>query len=449
MNTYFNQIVEEAIQALYCSYDIARGQEAFKKLQKASNEGDVDAMYLLARCYGGCDFCWKDFGFPEDEDKMGKYMRMSILGGSAMGVVGSMRAGMLSAELEREMPFANIKFPEDEDKMGKYMRMSILGGSAMGVVGSMRAGMLSAELEREMPFANIKEAWDIVYQKARSGSGFCQNMIGNSYYWLDIVRIEGRTEEQFSNFRQWIDYLRVYQKARSGSGFCQNMIGNSYYWLDIVRIEGRTEEQFSNFRQWIDYLRSMMLESIPWYEEALHNKIGMAGRNLVNLYRDGEEALQIRPQPQEAVKILKMGAELGLGEWMYHYGDHVSQIEGCEEEGVYWYKRAAEAGVKNAWYDMAYAYYWGEGVPKDLRKALEYAQKGLESSLDADCRGIMGAIYFEGGQGLPKDYVRAVQMLEQARAKGSSLYNDCLAVCYAMGYGVPKIFIRQNNCLRK
>ena len=53
MNTYFNQIVEEAIQALYCSYDIARGQEAFKKLQKASNEGDVDAMYLLARCYGG------------------------------------------------------------------------------------------------------------------------------------------------------------------------------------------------------------------------------------------------------------------------------------------------------------------------------------------------------------------------------------------------------------
>ena len=180
----------------------------------------MDAMYLLARCYGGRDFCWKDFGFPEDEDKM-----------------------------------------------EKYMRMSILGGSAMGVVGSMRAGMLSAELEREMPFANIKEAWDIVYQKARSGSGFCQNMIGNSYYWLDIVRIEGRTEEQFSNFRQWIDYLR-----------------------------------------------NMMLESIPWYEEALRNKIGMAGRNLVNLYRDGEEALQIKPQPQEAVKILKMGAELGLGE---------------------------------------------------------------------------------------------------------------------------------------
>lgn len=56
MNTYFNQIVEEAIQALYCSYDIARGQEAFKKLQKASNEGDVDAMYLLARCYGGVIF---------------------------------------------------------------------------------------------------------------------------------------------------------------------------------------------------------------------------------------------------------------------------------------------------------------------------------------------------------------------------------------------------------
>ena len=355
MNTYFNQIVEEAIQALYCSYDIARGQEAFKKLQKASNEGDVDAMYLLARCYGGCDFCWKDFGFPEDEDKM-----------------------------------------------EKYMHMSILGGSAMGVVGSMRAGMLSAELEREMPFANIKEAWDIVYQKARSGSGFCQNMIGNSYYWLDIVRIEGRTEEQFSNFRQWIDYLR-----------------------------------------------SMMLESIPWYEEALRNKIGMAGRNLVNLYRDGEEALQIKPQPQEAVKILKMGAELGLGEWMYHYGDHVSQIEGCEEEGVYWYKCAAEAGVKNAWYDMAYAYYWGEGVHKDLRKALEYAQKGLESSLDADCRGIMGAIYFEGGQGIPKDYVRAVQMLEQARAKGSSLYNDCLAVCYAMGYGVTKNLYQAKQLLEE
>ncbi len=344
MNTYFNPIVDEAVEVLYYSYDIVRGQEVFKKLQKAAQEGDADAMYLLARCYAGDCYCWEGFGFPEDD-----------------------------AQVE------------------KYMRMSILGGSAMGVIGAMRTGMLSKELERKMPFSNLKEAWDIIYKEAKVGSGFCQNMIGNTYYWLDIIRIEGRDVNQF---------------------------------LDL--------------EEWRDYLRQMMLESIPWYEEALRNKVSIAGRNMVNLYEEGDEDLQIVPQPEKAIEVIKLGAELGLMEWMYYYGRHLTRTQGREEEGVHWYKRAAETGMKSAWYEVAYAYEEGIGVAKNLKKALEYAEKGLGTKNDVRCSRIIGAISFEGAEGVPKNYEYAVHMLEHARAQGDPYDNDYLAVCYAMGYGCQK-----------
>ena len=48
-----------------------------------------------------------------------------------------------------------------------------------------------------MPFATLKEAWNAVYEKAQAGCLFAMNMIGNTYFWLDVVRIENKGPQDF------------------------------------------------------------------------------------------------------------------------------------------------------------------------------------------------------------------------------------------------------------
>ena len=50
----------------------------------------------------------------------------------------------------------------------------------MGVLGAMRCGMLTPEMEEAMPFASLREAWNAVYEKAQAGCLFAMNMIGNT-----------------------------------------------------------------------------------------------------------------------------------------------------------------------------------------------------------------------------------------------------------------------------
>ena len=43
----------------------------------------------------------------------------------------------------------------------------------------------------------FQAAWDVVYEKAEAGCLFCQYMIGNTYYFLDVIEIGDRSEREF------------------------------------------------------------------------------------------------------------------------------------------------------------------------------------------------------------------------------------------------------------
>ena len=197
MGKYFSDAVDNAIEAIYYTYDREKAAAAVQPLADAANAGDGDAAYILSRCVSGPQYSW-DYH----------------------------------------------PFQANDEAVEQLIRQSIVQGSAMGVLGAMRCGMLTPEMEEAMPFANLREAWNAVYEKAQAGCLFAMNMIGSSYYWLDILRIEEKKAGDFPS-----------------------------------------QEEFDA------YLRENILKSAPWFERAFRGGMGVAGRNWYNLYHQGQEGL--------------------------------------------------------------------------------------------------------------------------------------------------------------
>lgn len=343
MGKYFSDVVERAIADIYYCYDNNRAGRVLAPLKEASDAGDGDASYILSRCLSGPQYSWKYHPYQDDDDKV-----------------------------------------------EEYIQKSIRQGSAIGVLGSMRCGMFTPEMKAVMHFGSLKEAWDVVYEKASEGDAFCQNMIGNTYFWLDIVEIEAKGLENSPN-----------------------------------------KDEF------IKYLRESTLACIPWFEKAFRGGMGFAGRNLYNLYESGEKGL-VNPQPEKAAEVVRLGAEMGYPDWEEKFGEALLKQPGREAEGVEYCERAAAKGQLSAWYHVGFAYQEGKGVQKDIPHAMSCYEKGMADQESVRCYNRAGELYFQGKDGVPQDYVRAVQLFEHANARNSTWGNDMLATCYLFGYGCPR-----------
>ena len=347
MGKYFSDAVDNAIEAIYYTYDQERAAAAIQPLADAANAGDGDAAYILSRCTSGPQYSWDYHPFRAD-DNVTEHL----------------------------------------------IRQSIVQGSAMGVLGAMRCGMLTPEMEEAMPFASLREAWNAVYEKAQAGCLFAMNMIGNTYFWLDVVRIEGKGPEDFPS------------KAACG--------------------------------QW---LRESELKCLPWFEKAFLGGMGFAGRNMYNLYYDGEEGV-MEPDRSKAEAIARLGAEKGYPDWQERYANFLLEREGRAQEALDLYFAAAKQGQLSSWYHIGKTFQDGKLVPKDCPQAMKCYELGLQDPEQVGCANRAGELLFLGQDGVPQDYARAVQLFEQARAHKNTWGNDMLGICYLFGYGCQKDPVR-------
>jgi len=347
MGKYFSDVVDKAIEDIYYCYNPARAAAAIEPLAKASNDGDGDAAYILSRCLSGPQYSWDYHPFPEDDEGVERLIRRSITLGSAIGVLGAMRCGMLTPEMEEET---------------------------------------------RKHFASLQEVWNTVYQKAEAGSLFCQNMIGNTYFWLDVPRIEGKGPDDFPSRKDFARYL--------------------------------TETE---------------LKCLPWFDKAFRGGMGFAGRNMFNLYNVGDEDFGIQAQPEKAVAVAKLGAEKGYPDWEERYAGILKKKDGASREAFDLYYDAARKGQISSWFYVGYAYEMGKGAGKDCREAAKCYELGLQDPGEVGCANRLGRLYFRGQDGIPQDYARAVQLLEQAYGTGKNTWGcDMLGVCYLFGYGCQK-----------
>ncbi len=342
MGKYFSDAVDNAIESIYYTYDRDKAAAAIGPLADAANAGDADAAYILSRCTSGPQYSWDYHPFQDDD-----------------------------AVTE------------------KLIRQSIVQGSAMGVLGAMRCGMLTPEMEEAMPFKSLKEAWNVVLEKAQAGCLFCMNMIGNTYFWLDVVRIEGKGPDDFPS------------KAAFGS-----------------------------------WLRESELKCIPWFEKAFQGGMGFSGRNLYNLYNNGEEGV-IAPDKVKAESVARLGAEKGYPDWQERYANLLKERDGWSQQVFDLYSSAARQGQLSSWFYVGFAYDQGKVVAKDCVQAMKCYELGLQDPTQIGCANRAGRLLFLGKDGIRQDYARAVQLFEQAQS-GSTWANDMLGNCYLFGYGCQK-----------
>ncbi|MEY8317062.1 tetratricopeptide repeat protein [Oscillospiraceae bacterium 50-58] len=345
MGKYFSDAVDNAIEAIYYTYDREKAAAAVQPLADAANAGDGDAAYILSRCVSGPQYSWDYHPFQANDEAVEHLIRQSIVQGSAMGVLGAMRCGMLTPEMEEAM---------------------------------------------KAHYPNLQAVWNAVYEKAQAGCLFAMNMIGNTYFWLDIVRIENKGPQDFPS------------KAAFG--------------------------------QW---LRESELKCLPWFERAFEGGMGFAGRNMYNLYFDGEEGI-IEPDKSKAEAIARRGAELGYPDWQERYAGFVIKDESRTQEALDLYFAAAKQGQLSSWYYIGKTFQEGKLVPKDCAQAMKCYELGLQDPEQIGCANRAGELLFLGKDGIPQDYARAIQLFEQAHGRKNTWGNDMLGTCYLFGYGCQK-----------
>ncbi len=98
--------------------------------------------------------------------------------------------------------------------------------------------------------------------------------------------------------------------------------------------------------------------------------------------------------------------------------------------------KKAASGDARAQYTLGRAYDKGEGVPKDSVKAVELLQESAAQG-DARAQAYLGSMYAKG-EGVPRDSVKAVELLQKSAVQGDAQAQANLGVVYVLGEGVPK-----------
>jgi len=119
--------------------------------------------------------------------------------------------------------------------------------------------------------------------------------------------------------------------------------------------------------------------------------------------------------------------------WCYYNGEGVDKDL---KQAVLWYTKAAEQGFANAQFNLGVCYGNGEGVDKDLKQAVLWWIKAAEQGLPGAQFNL--ALCYANGKGVDKDLKQAVLWYTKAAEQGFANAQFNLGACYGNGYGVDK-----------
>ena len=140
-----------------------------------------------------------------------------------------------------------------------------------------------------------------------------------------------------------------------------------------------------------------------------------------------------------AFSQFQKGAELGFADAQYALGDCYYEGEGVAKDlqkAVYWFQKAAEQGYAPAQYSLGYCYQEGEGIEKDIVQAIKWYDKASEAGND-DAQSALGDCYYEG-IGVPQNYKEAFYLYNMAANKDNVDAMYSLGYCYVHGQGTDK-----------
>lgn len=391
MGRFFSDAVEQALKYIYYDLRGGQGQEGFRLLQQAVQDGDADACCLLARCLYGPEYTWPGHNFPVDGKAGDDLMRRSVLGGSAIGVLLSMRSGVMDRKLAQAMPLS------------------------------------------------LQEAFDIVLDKAEHGEAFCQMIIGNVYFWGDFVEVQGKSREDFDSDDAIQSFLRenhakcedwLWRAYQNGVSLANLNLCNFYRNGKPGLISPRPEKEAEVDRYGAE----------KGYPECMYF-------HAIALLNSGNKA--------EAYDLYRRAAERGEPRAFFSAGYSYEMGEGVPKDAAraaqyyqhYLQAPATSLQVKaNSAGRLGMFYYDGEGVERDYAKAFQLLKWAEDNGAEPQFY-YLGACY-ANGHGTQQDYAKAVKYLEQIDWNCPAGFY-LLGKLYCNGLGVPADIAKGVEYLQK
>lgn len=122
-------------------------------------------------------------------------------------------------------------------------------------------------------------------------------------------------------------------------------------------------------------------QAVFWYEKAAlkKNRNALYHLAMILIKQEPKDYASISRLLEEAAKLNHPNAQYNLAV-MYHRGDGV---EKDIQKALFWYEKASEANLAIAQYNLGMLYFEGSVVPKDEQKAKELWQKAADQGLEA------------------------------------------------------------------
>lgn len=149
-------------------------------------------------------------------------------------------------------------------------------------------------------------------------------------------------------------------------------------------------------------------------------------------------------EPEMAVKYYERAAKEGSASAQYAmgYACHVGKGTKTDlQQAAMWYEMAAQQGDASAMNNLASLYVQGEGVEKNREKASELYEKAASLG-SAAAMGNMAFRYWQGDQGIPQDYKKALEFAQKGMEKKNKRSQWVLAMLYKDGCGVEQDLLK-------
>lgn len=134
----------------------------------------------------------------------------------------------------------------------------------------------------------------------------------------------------------------------------------------------------------------------------------------------------------EAAESGNVDAQLNLG-IAYAKGNGVKKDL---KKAVYWLERSSKGNSARGTYLLARAYELGRGVKKDPRKAFEFMSRA--EAMGIEVAKVNLGLYFRTGLGVKKDLLRSFQIFEELAESGHPVGMFILGLNYEKGLGVTQ-----------
>lgn len=349
-------------------------------------------------------------------------------------------------------------------------------GSARAVLGALRAGQYDEQMKQSARYS-IEESYRQVRDAAEMGDVYAAWQMGEAVEWEDLADYMPQTESAREQCLFW------YERAADGGIIpamvkmgkcCQNGTyrekdeKEALRWANQCAASG---EVWGLFQMGEHYRQEEDWEAAFQYDYAAAKQgSSRAMLYLGQMYLNGQGTER---DIQAAVQALEEAAARNEAESFEELGNLFYQdelVERDDEKAFYWYGKAYASGIKEAALPLARLYLrpsdeqdtvraekllreaagietdgqaslalgniYRDGLNGeiDMKQAVSWYEKGASQG-NPECMEILGCLYFQGEEGVDRDYAKAFEWLNRCEEAGSLQSASKLGYLYMKGEG--------------